>query len=102
MRVLRLSSSSFLLNTGGTPIPPAFALRACAAQYAIIYGFNQFNAALHDDRSLWVVPGSHVREDTPEEVAAMGPIPASPPELTDELTAEVREATVCAYAHRTP
>ena len=29
--------------------------------------FNQFNAALYDDVSLWVVPGSHAREDTPEE-----------------------------------
>jgi hypothetical protein len=29
--------------------------------------FNQFNAALYDDVSLWVVPGSHAREDTSEE-----------------------------------
>jgi ectoine hydroxylase-related dioxygenase (phytanoyl-CoA dioxygenase family) len=29
--------------------------------------FNQFNAALYDDVSLWVVPGSHRRDDTPEE-----------------------------------
>jgi hypothetical protein len=26
--------------------------------------FNQLNAALYDDHSLWVVPGSHAREDT--------------------------------------
>jgi ectoine hydroxylase-related dioxygenase (phytanoyl-CoA dioxygenase family) len=29
--------------------------------------FNQFNGALYDDMSLWVVPGSHVRDDTEEE-----------------------------------
>jgi hypothetical protein len=29
--------------------------------------FNQFNAALYDDGSFWVVPGSHVRGDTAEE-----------------------------------
>ena len=68
----------------------------------IVGGFNQFNAALYDDRSLWVVPGSHVREDTPGEVAAMGAIPASPPELSDEMSSEAREATVLDYARSMP
>lgn len=30
--------------------------------------FNQFHIALYDDDSLWIVPGSHRRDDTPEEM----------------------------------
>ena len=41
-------------------------------------------------------------EDTPEEVAAMGAIPASSPELTDEMSSDVREATVLDYARSMP
>jgi hypothetical protein len=31
--------------------------------------FNQYNAALYHDASLWIVPGSHCRDDTAEERA---------------------------------
>ncbi len=65
-------------------------------------GFNQFNAALHDDASLWVVPGSHERKDTPEEVAAMGTIPASPPAFSPEMCSDEREAVCLAYARSMP
>ena len=34
--------------------------------------FNSYTCALYPDSSLWVVPGSHKREDTPEEAALMG------------------------------
>jgi hypothetical protein len=44
--------------------------------------FNQFNLALYHDVSLWVVPGSHDRDDTPEEAAvlAAGTCPPWTPE----------------------
>jgi hypothetical protein len=31
--------------------------------------FNQINVALYSDSSFWVVPGSHLRRDTPAEAA---------------------------------
>ena len=65
-------------------------------------GFNQFNAALHDDRSLWVVPRSHVRPDTPEEIASMGTIPPSPPTFTEEMSANERETACLDYARSMP
>jgi hypothetical protein len=40
--------------------------------------FNQLNAALYDDDSLWFVPGSHARRDTEAERAAFDTFP--PPE----------------------
>jgi hypothetical protein len=41
--------------------------------------FNQINCALYDDECLWVVPGSHLRGDTPAEVARFPtrPVPAA-------------------------
>ena len=64
--------------------------------------FNQFNAALYDDHSLWAVPGSHNREDTDAERAAFPQIPPPPPALTPEMSPTERELTCAAYARRMP
>jgi hypothetical protein len=50
----------------------------------------QYNCALYDDPSLWVVPGSHARASTPAETAYaeryaalpfVGPFPSDPPDV---------------------
>lgn len=64
--------------------------------------FNQLNAALYDDHSLWAVPGSHNRADTEDERAAFPAIPPPGPELTEGMTAAEREQTCVAYARRLP
>jgi hypothetical protein len=65
--------------------------------------FNQLNAALYADASLWVVPGSHDRMDTPEEQAAFGGVPPSGPLLDDAMSPEERELTCFAiHAARCP
>lgn len=56
--------------------------------------FNQFNAALYDDVSLWVVPGSHRRDDTPLEAQVLA---SSQPDR-DEMTEE--EYVVAASGYR--
>ncbi|MES4793363.1 MAG: hypothetical protein C4321_10660, partial [Chloroflexota bacterium] len=48
--------------------------------------FNQLNGALYDDHSLWVVPGSHNRDDTAEERAAFPRVPPPGPALSPEMT----------------
>lgn len=40
--------------------------------------YVQWNVPLYDDSVLWVVPGSHVRRNTPEENASMSRDPRSP------------------------
>lgn len=64
--------------------------------------FNQLNAALWDDHSLWAVPGSDSRRDTPEERAAFDTIPPKPPVLTDDLTDAQRERACLAHCRRMP
>ena len=64
--------------------------------------FNQLNAALYDDHSLWVVPGSHNRHDTDDERAAFTAIPPPPPALTGDMSAEEREAACLEYVRRMP
>lgn len=64
--------------------------------------FNQFNGALYDDHSLWVVPGSHDREDTPEEREALQTIPARPPQLTETMSPAERERACTDYARSMP
>ncbi|HSI73266.1 MAG TPA: phytanoyl-CoA dioxygenase family protein [Fimbriimonas sp.] len=64
--------------------------------------FNQLNAALWDDHSLWVVPGSHNREDTPQEEGAYGSIPAPHPALTDDLSDSEREIVCSEYVRKMP
>ncbi len=50
--------------------------------------FNQLNAALYDDHSLWVVPGSHHRADTDAERAAFPHLPTPPPLLPEMACTE--------------
>lgn len=64
--------------------------------------FNQFNAALWDDHSLWAVPGSHNREDTDAERAAFPQIPPPPPALTPEMSPTERELMCADYARSMP
>lgn len=64
--------------------------------------FNQLNAALYDDHSLWVVPRSHNREDTDAERAAFPAIPPPGPELSEEMTAAERELACLRYTRRMP
>jgi hypothetical protein len=65
--------------------------------------FNQLNAALYDDHSLWVVPGSHNRLDTAEEQNVFGGvIPPPGPPLTDAMSPTEREITCLAYTRRMP
>jgi hypothetical protein len=59
--------------------------------------FNQINCALHTDVSLWVVPGSHHRDDTPEELAAVGGQPDS-----EAMGVEEAELAGLAYCRRMP
>lgn len=65
--------------------------------------FNQINAALYDDHSLWVVPGSHHRRDTDAERAVIGGrIPPPGPELSPGMSAEERELACSAYTRQMP
>lgn len=64
--------------------------------------FNQLNAALYDDHSLWVVPGSHVREDTEDERAAFASIPPPAPTLHDSMSEAEREQACLAYCRQMP
>lgn len=64
--------------------------------------FNQLNAALYDDHSLWVVPGSHHREDTAEERAVFPKVPPPGPKLTSEMSPAERELACLRYARSMP
>ncbi len=64
--------------------------------------FNQFNAALYDDHSLWIVPGSHNREDTPEERACFPTAMPVAPELSEDASVEERERVCLEYSYRMP
>jgi hypothetical protein len=56
--------------------------------------YNQFNAALYDDHSFWVVPGSHDRDDTAEERAAHA---ARPPGRDTPMDPTEREVACLAH-----
>ncbi len=62
---------------------------------------NQSNCPLYEDHSLWVVPGSHLRGDTPEERALFPDRPNPPPDLNDRSPAE-REQAALTYVRRMP
>ncbi|MCE9591124.1 MAG: phytanoyl-CoA dioxygenase family protein [Planctomycetes bacterium] len=53
--------------------------------------FNQVNFALYDDACTWVVPGSHLRRDTPEEILRFPERPINGPntEGMDDTQAEL-------------
>ena len=60
--------------------------------------FSQLNGALYDDHSLWVVPGSHRRRDSPREWATG----TAGPGLSDGLSAPERERACLAHVRRMP
>jgi hypothetical protein len=64
--------------------------------------FNQLNAALYDDHSLWVVPGSHNRLDSADERAVFPLIPPKGPDLEPGMPAAERELACLEYARRMP
>ena len=59
-------------------------------------GYCQWNVALYDDPTLWLVPGSHRRLNTPEENAALLRYPCEP--LPNAVHAKLRpgDGLVCA------
>jgi hypothetical protein len=64
--------------------------------------FNQYNTALYDDHSLWVVPGSHHREDTPQERACFPNTPPDGPELHEKMQPAERERVCLEYTRSMP
>jgi hypothetical protein len=64
--------------------------------------FNQFNAALYDDHSFWVVPGSHNRPDTDAERALFPTRPVPPPAFPDSLSPVAREMACLGYTRQMP
>ncbi len=64
--------------------------------------FNQLNGALYEDGSLWAVPYSHNRPDTPEELTAFPQNPPSSPAITPEMTSTERERVCLRYARSMP
>ncbi len=63
--------------------------------------FNQLNAPLYEDGCLWLVPGSHLRADTPAEIRRFSLRPIPPPAL-DGLTDAQRERACFDYARAMP
>jgi len=63
--------------------------------------FNQINAALFEDSSLWVVPGSHARLDTPEEAQRFPTRPIHAPTL-DGFSDAMRERIGLDYCRSMP
>jgi hypothetical protein len=63
--------------------------------------FNQCNVPLYEDHSLWVVPGSHRRPDTPEEFTMFPERPVPRPAL-EGLSAVEREQECLRYVRQMP
>jgi hypothetical protein len=63
--------------------------------------FNQSNVALYDDGALWVVPGSHLRRDTPDEIRRFPDRPIRSPD-TSRMTPEEAEYAGRAYCQSMP
>lgn len=76
-------------------------LAAWEAQYKNPELFNQVNCALYEDSCTWVVPGSHLRPDTDEEVARFPARPIPGPQL-DGLSPAQREVACLAYCESLP
>jgi ectoine hydroxylase-related dioxygenase (phytanoyl-CoA dioxygenase family) len=64
--------------------------------------FNQLNAALYDDHSLWVVPYSHGREDSTAERDIFPKVPPPGPSLTSTMTHAERESACLVYTRKMP
>jgi hypothetical protein len=56
--------------------------------------FNQVNIALYEDPSLWVVPGSHARRDTPDEIRRFPDRPILPPDPKGKTAEEMRQICI--------
>ena len=63
--------------------------------------FNQVNCALYEDSCTWVVPGSHLRRDLPQEVARFPDRPIDGPEL-ENRSLEEREQCCLEYVLSMP
>lgn len=63
--------------------------------------FNQVNCALYEDSCTWVVPGSHLRRDTREEIARFPSRPIEGPQLEGLSSAE-REIACLQYCESLP
>jgi len=79
----------------------AIDLDAWEAQYQNPQLFNQVNCALYEDSCTWIVPGSHLREDTDAEVARFPTRPISGPEL-EGLSPGERERVCLDYCQSLP
>lgn len=64
--------------------------------------FNQVNCALYEDSATWVVPGSHLRRDTPGEIRRFPQRPVPGPTIPDGATAEERERICLDYCRSMP
>ena len=71
------------------------------AQYRNLQMFNQVNCALYEDSCTWVVPGSHLRLDTAEEVTRFPARPVESPQL-EGLSAAQRELACLEYCQSMP
>ena len=59
--------------------------------------FNQINCPLYEDNCTWYVPGSHLRDDLPDEIDAAGaPLPP------EDEPCETRERTCLEYTQAMP
>ena len=63
--------------------------------------FNQVNCALYEDTCTWVVPGSHLRLDTEEEIARFPERPIAGPQL-EGLSGAERERACIEYCNSMP
>jgi len=63
--------------------------------------FNQINCALYEDSCTWVVPGSHLRRDTPEEIAVFPERPILGPNVQAK-SGEERERLCLDYCEQMP
>ena len=71
------------------------------ADYKDMDLFNQVNCALYEDSCTWVVPASHLRGDTSEEIAVFPERPIPGPELEGKSGAE-RERLCLDYCQSLP
>ena len=64
--------------------------------------FNQINCALYNDDCLWVVPGSHLRGDTPDEIARYPTRPIPGPQLSTAHSTRQKVSRCLEYARSMP
>lgn len=64
--------------------------------------FNQVNCALYEDTCTWVVPGSHLRRDTPAEIRRFPDRPVPGPVVPATATLEEAERICLDYTMSMP